>query len=108
MNGYVFLGLAILLEIFSTSMLKASDGFTKMLPSFVFAAGMGLSFYAFSQALQLIPLSIAYAIWSGAGTALTAVIAVLIWKESINIYTAIGIILIISGVALLNIKGTVH
>ena len=49
MNGYVFLGLAILLEIFSTSMLKASDGFTKMLPSFVFAAGMGLSFYAFSK-----------------------------------------------------------
>ena len=80
----------------------------KILSFFLSQKFYSLSFYAFSQALQLIPLSIAYAIWSGAGTALTAVIAVLIWKESINIYTAIGIILIISGVALLNIKGTVH
>ena len=108
MNGYGFLALAIVLEIISTSMLKASEGFSKILPSIVFMIGMGTSFYALSQALQYIPLSIAYAIWSGLGTALTALVALLVWKESINIYTALGIGFIIIGVALLNLKGSAH
>lgn len=108
MNEYILLALAIGLEIFSTSMLKASEGFTKILPSVVFVGGMGSSFYVLSQALKIIPLSIAYAIWSGVGTALTALIAIIIWKESINIYTAVGIILIIIGVVLINIKGSAH
>ena len=108
MNGYIFLGIAIILEIFSTSMMKASEGFTKMLPSVIFIIGMGISFYSLSQALASIPLGIAYAIWSGVGTALTAVIAVLIWKEQLNLYTVIGIVLIIAGVAILNLKGSWH
>jgi multidrug transporter EmrE-like cation transporter len=108
MNGYVFLGLAIILEIFSTSMLKASAGFTKLLPSIIFLIGMGSSFYVLSQALTTIPLSVAYAIWSGLGTALTAVIAVLIWKEHLNVNMIIGIVLIIAGVVILNLKGSTH
>jgi len=108
MNGYGLLALAIILEIFSTSMLKASEGFSKILPGIVFVVGMGSSFYALSQALTQIPLSIAYAIWSGVGTALTALIAMLVWKESITMYTAIGILLIVIGVILLNLKGTAH
>lgn len=108
MNGYIFLGLAIALEIFSTSMLKASEGFTKLIPSIIFIAGMSSSFYVLSQALNTVPLSIAYAIWSGVGTALTAVIAVLIWKEQLNIYTVAGMTLIIIGVVILNLKGSTH
>lgn len=108
LNGYGFLALAIILEIFSTSMLKSSEGFSKILPSVIFIIGMGSSFYALSQALIQVPLSIAYAIWSGVGTALTAVVAMLVWKESINSYTALGIVLIIIGVALLNLKGSAH
>lgn len=108
MNGYLFLALAILFEIFSTSMLKASLGFTKIVPSVLFLAGFGVCFYMLSQALQTIPLSIAYAIWAGVGTALTALIAVLIWKETLNINMAGGIALIIAGVVLLNLNGSVH
>lgn len=108
MNGYIFLGLAIIIEIFSTSMLKASEGFSRLLPSIIFAVGMGASFYTLSQALNSIPLSIAYAIWSGLGTALTAVVAVVVWKETITMYTGIGILLIILGVVILNVKGTAH
>lgn len=108
MNGYVFLALAITCEIFSTSMLKASEGFSRIIPSFAFLVGMSASFYTLSQALNYIPLSIAYAIWAGMGTALTAVVAVLFWKESINIYTVMGIMLIIVGVVLLNLKGSNH
>ncbi|BBB93346.1 MAG TPA: multidrug efflux SMR transporter [Methylomusa anaerophila] len=108
MNGYVLLGIAIALEVFSTSMLKASTGFTKLVPSLAFIVGMGTSFYAISQAMTVISLNIAYAIWSGLGTVLTALVAILIWKESFNIYTGIGIALIIGGVVLLNLKGPGH
>ena len=105
MIGYLFLGAAILLEIFSTSMLKLSMGFTKLIPSVVFVVGMSSSFYVLSKALNLIPLSIAYAIWSGIGTALTALIGVYIWKEELSMTAVIGIALIVIGVILLNLKG---
>lgn len=108
MNGYVFLGLAIALEIFSTSMLKLSEGFTRLYPSLAFTIGMGASFYAFSQAMIIIPLNIAYAIWSGVVTIFTALVSVLIWKESINLYSGIGITLIVIGVIMLNLKGSTH
>lgn len=106
--GYLLLAVAIILEIFSTSMLKLSAGFTRPLPGAVFVLGMGLSFYALSQALLYLPLNSAYAIWSGVGTALTALIGLYIWKESINMYGLAGIALIIAGVVLLNCKTSAH
>ncbi|MEG6584430.1 DMT family transporter [Dendrosporobacter sp. 1207_IL3150] len=106
MNGYTLLGLAIVLEIFSTSMMKASEGFTKLVPSIIFITGMSSSFYILSQALTTIPLSIAYAIWSGVGTALTALVGILVWKEQLNINSVLGIALIIIGVILINLKGS--
>jgi len=104
MNGYILLALAIILEIFSTSMLKLSAGFTRLIPGIIFIIGMSLTFYIFSQALLSVPLSIAYAIWSGVGTAITALVGVFIWKEHLNIYMCAGIVCIIAGVILLNIK----
>lgn len=108
MNGYVLLGMAIALELFSTSMMKASVGFTKLVPSIAFIAGMSSSFYILSQALTVIPLSIAYAIWSGVGTVLTALMGIYIWKEQFNLYSSLGILLIVMGVVLLNLKGNAH
>lgn len=108
MIGYIFLGTAIVLEIISTSMLKLSMGFTKVVPSIVFLIGMSSAFYSLSKALSVIPLSIAYAIWSGIGTALTAVIGVYIWKEELSTMAVIGIGLIVLGVILLNLKGAAH
>lgn len=108
MNGYIFLGVAIVLELVSTSMMKASMGFTKLVPSVAFIVGMSSSFYILSQALTSIPLSIAYAIWSGIGTALTALIGMFIWKEQLNLYSALGILLIVMGVVVLNLKGNAH
>ena len=108
MNGYVFLSIAIVLEVFSTSMLKYSEGFTKLYPSLAFIVGMSASFYAVGQALTVIPLNIAYAIWAGLGTVLTTLVAIFLWKESINIYSGIGIVLIVIGVVMLNLKGPAH
>lgn len=104
MNAYIFLGLAIVLELFSTSMLKASVGFTKIIPSISFVIGMGFSFYFISLALNVIPLNIAYATWAGLGTALTALIGIYVWKEAVNLYGVIGIVLVVAGVIVLNFE----
>lgn len=103
MKGYLFLTIAIVSEIFGTSMLKASEVFTKFWPSIAFIVGFGIAFYTLSLALQYLPLNIAYAIWSGVGTALTAFISILIWKERITIQGALGMTLIIVGVVILNL-----
>lgn len=108
MNAYLLLAVAIACEIFATSMMKASAGFTKFIPGILSVVVMGTSFYLLSQVLNQIPLSIAYAIWSGVGTALTALVGIVIWKETINMYTLAGIVFIIIGVVLLNLKGPVH
>lgn len=106
MKAYLFLAVAIVSEIFGTSMLKASDGFTKLFPSIGTVACFALAFYSLSLSLQQIPLGVAYAIWSGVGTALTAVIGIVIWKETASLTTAVGIVLIIAGVIVINLKGS--
>jgi multidrug transporter EmrE-like cation transporter len=108
MKAYLFLTIAILTEIFGTSMLKASAGFTKLYPSIATLVGFGVAFYCLSLALQQIPLGVAYAIWSGVGTAITAIIGILIWKETVSITSIAGILLIIAGVVILNLKTTAH
>lgn len=108
MNGYVFLVIAIALEVFSTSMLKYSEGFTKLYPSLAFIVGMSASFYAVAQTMTIIPLNITYAIWAGLGTVLTVLVAIVLWKESITLYSGIGIVLIVIGVVMLNLKGPAH
>lgn len=107
-TGYILLAIAIAVEIFSTSMLKLSAGFTRVVPSIIFVVGMSLSFFAMGRALLSLPLSIAYAVWAGVGTALTALLGVVLWKEELSMTAVAGIGLIVVGVVLLNLKGPAH
>lgn len=102
MKGYFYLTVSILTEIFATTMLKFSEGFTVLLPSIGVIVGYGLSFFCLSLCLKSVPLSLAYAIWSGAGTAVTAIIGVVIWNEAFHSFKLLGLILIIGGIVLLN------
>lgn len=102
MNGFMYLTISIIGEIFGTAMLKMSEGFTILSPSIGVLVGYGLSFYCLSLCLKTIPLSLAYAIWSGAGTALTALLGLVVWGEAFSNYKILGILLIIGGVILLN------
>ncbi|MEK3905396.1 MULTISPECIES: DMT family transporter [unclassified Paenibacillus] len=102
MRGYFALSIAIMSEIFGTTMLKLSNGFSSVLPSIGVVLGMGLAFYCLSISLRTIPLSLAYAIWSGVGTALTALIGILIWNDPFNLLTGISLLIIIGGLVLLN------
>jgi len=102
-GSMLILFLAILSEVVGTVALKASEGFTRLGPNVVVVVGYGLSFYLLAQALRQIPLGIAYAIWSGLGTAGAVVAGLLLWRESLNLAGVVGILLIIIGVILLNI-----
>jgi Membrane transporters of cations and cationic drugs len=101
-NGYLALALAIVGEVFGTSMLKLSDGFSHAVFSLLFLLGFGFAFYFLSLCMKTVPLGTAYAIWSGVGTVLTTVIGVLAWGEPLNFVLVLGIVLIVGGVALLN------
>lgn len=107
---YLFLSLAIVLEIVGSSFLKVSDGFSKLIPTVVCAIAYIACFYFLSHALKFIPLGIAYAIWSGLGIVLTAIISVVIFKQSMDFPAIIGMLLIITGVVVMNFasKTIVH
>ncbi|WP_426701961.1 DMT family transporter [Rhodanobacter sp. Col0626] len=103
MNAWLTLALAILAEVIGTSALKASEGFSRLLPSVVVIAGYGLAFYFLSLTLKQIPVGIAYAVWSGAGTVLITLIGVLAFRQRIDLAGMLGIALIVAGVLVLNL-----
>lgn len=102
MSAWLCLSLAIVAEVIATSALKASNGFSQLVPSVVVVIGYGIAFYCLSLALRSVPLGIAYAIWSGAGTALIALIGVVIYQQKLDPAAMLGIGLIVAGVLVLN------
>lgn len=100
--GYLYLGLAIIFEVIGSSFLKASEGFSKLIPSVVVIVTYVIAFYCLSLSIKTIPLSIAYAIWAGVGIILTVLVSVFIFKQAIDIPAIIGIAFIITGVLIIN------
>jgi len=104
---WIFLTAAILLEISGTTAMKLSNGFTKLVPSILMACFYLASLACLTFALKKIDVSIAYAIWSGLGTALIAAIGVFYFNEPSNTLKIVFIALIIIGVVGLNFSGSV-
>ncbi len=102
----LLLGAAIVSEVIATSALKASDGFTRPLPSLVTALGYALSFYLLAQALKTIPVGVAYAIWSGLGIVLISAVGWLLFGQKLDAATLLGMALIIAGVLVMNLFST--
>lgn len=102
---YVLLAAAIAAEITATSLLKLSAGFTKMWPSVGTVLGYLVSFALLSQTLKSMPVSVAYAIWSGAGTAVVAAVGMVLLHEPVSMVKIGGIALIVAGVVALNLGG---
>lgn len=100
---WIILGISIVAEVIATSALKASEGFTRLVPSIVVVVGYSVAFYLLSQALSRIPLGIAYAIWSGAGIVLVSIVGYLRFGEKLDVAALAGIGLIIAGVLVINL-----
>jgi small multidrug resistance pump len=94
---------AILSEVVGTSALKASDGFSRLAPSLVTIAAYAVAFYFLSLTLKVIPVGVAYAIWSGVGIILIALIGVFWFRQSLDIPAVVGLGLIIAGVVVVNV-----
>lgn len=103
MQQWIFLAVAIISEVIATSALKASDGFSRLWPSLVVVSGYVIAFYFLSLTLKTIPVGVAYAIWSGAGMALIALIAWIFFGQALDIPAIIGLLLIVAGVVVLNV-----
>ena len=108
--GYWYLTIAIVAEVIATNALKSSDEFTKLIPSIVVVIGYGVAFYFLSLVLKTIPVGIAYAIWAGMGVVLVAIVAAILFRQIPDLPAIIGMALIVSGVAIINIfsKTAVH
>jgi small multidrug resistance pump len=101
---YLYLTCAILAEVIATSFLKKSAGFTVLTPTIVVIVGYMLAFYFLSLTLNTIPVAVAYAIWSGVGMVLITLAGMVFYKQIPNIFTIMGIGLIIGGVTLLHVN----
>ncbi len=96
---WVILGLGIVFEVLGTVCMKLAEGFTRLVPSILVFVFYLLALVALVFVLKRLPVSIAYAIWASAGTALIAVIGIVWFREPVTIIKAISILLIIAGIA---------
>lgn len=103
--GWVYLAVAITFEVAGTTAMKFSEGLTKLTPSVLLFVFYGFSFAALTLALRTLELSVAYAIWSGVGTALIAVLAFVFFAEAITLWKLVCLALIIVGAAGLHLSG---
>ena len=110
MNNLIYLLLAIVFETSATTLLKFSDGFTKLLPTLASIMLYILSFYCLSTCLKTIPIGIAYAIWSAFGIVLITVVGIVAFKQTPDWAAIIGLLLIILGVGVINLfsKMSIH
>ncbi len=100
---YLYLALAILAEVAATSALKASEEFTKIIPTMIVFVGYGIAFYCMTLVFRVLPIGITYAIWSGLGIVLVAIVGFIFYKQTLDIPAIIGMGLIISGVIVINV-----
>ena len=103
MLAYGFLAIAIVSEVTGATFLAKSEGFSKPLPTIITMICFGIAFYFLSQVIKTIPLGIAYAIWSGAGIVLTAIIGYFILGNKLGLPAIAGMSLIVLGVIVINL-----
>jgi small multidrug resistance pump len=103
MQKWLFLIVAIVSEVAGTSALKSAEGFTRFWPSLIVILGYASAFYFLSLTLKSISVGVAYAIWSGVGTALIALIAWFFMGQKLDVPAVVGILLIVSGVLVINV-----
>ena len=106
-QAYIFLVVAILLEITATSFLKDTQGFTKWIPSLVCIIAVSICMYLMSHVMKLVPVGITYATWAGLGIVAITIIGIIKYKQVPNLATIFGLSLIVIGVAIVNLMNDI-
>lgn len=95
--------LAIVFEVIGTSLLKQADGFSRLWPTLGTVASYAATFYFLGLALKVVPMGLAYAIWSGLGIVLVALIGLFVFGQKLDLWAVVGLGLILAGVIVINV-----
>ncbi|MFA6968910.1 SMR family transporter [Bosea sp. (in: a-proteobacteria)] len=108
--SYLYLAAAIVSEVIGTSALKASNEFTRLVPTLIMIAAFLSAFYFLTLTLRTIPVGVAYAIWSGVGIVLISLVARVLFGQKLDAPAIIGMALIVAGVLVINLfsRATPH
>ena len=107
-TSYLFLALAVLLGVTANSFAKSAEGFTLVVPSIITAITIVLCMYALSIVMKTIPIGITYASFAGLAIIATVVVGIIKFNQIPNLYTIIGLGLIIVGVLMVNLLSNVN
>ena len=100
---YIILFFAIVMETIGTTALQASQQFSKFWPSAIVVMAYGASFYLMALALKVIPVGIAYAIWSGVGILMIAIIGFAAFGQKLDLPAILGMGLILVGILVIHL-----
>lgn len=103
MSHWLALVIAIIAEVIGTTALKASNEFTRLVPSLIVVVGYGTAFYFMSISMRVLPVGIMYAIWSGMGIVLISVLGWLVYRQTLDVPAIVGLGFIIAGVIIINV-----
>jgi small multidrug resistance pump len=108
--AYLYLTVAIVAEVIATSALKASEQFSRLVPSVIVVVGYSAAFYFLTLVLNTIPVGIAYALWSGLGIVLVTSVAAVLYRQVPDLPALLGMVLIVAGVVVINVfsKASAH
>ncbi|KJV40957.1 DMT family transporter [Acinetobacter brisouii] len=101
--AFLYLLIAILAEVIATSSMKASDGFSQLLPSGITILGYAFAIYFLSLTMKSIPIGITYALWSGAGIILVSLVGFFYYKQHLDVAAVIGLAFMIAGIMIINL-----
>ena len=107
-TSYLFLALAVFLGVTSNSFAKSAEGFTLLVPSIITAITIVLCMFALSIVMKTIPMGITYASFAGLAIIATVVVGVIKYNQIPNLYTLIGLVLIIAGVLMVNLLSGIN
>ncbi len=102
-QAYILLAISIILEITATGSLKATEGFTKWVPSLISVIAISGCMFLMSHVMKILPVGITYATWSGVGIVALTFIGIIKYKQIPNLATIFGLVLIIIGVVIVNV-----
>ena len=105
-TSYLFLALAVILGVTSNSFAKTAEGFTLLFPSIITAITIVLCMYALSMVMKNIPMGITYASFAGLTIISTVIVGIIRFNQMPNLYSIIGLLLIVTGVLMVNLLGS--
>ena len=106
-SGYIYLILAIITGIASNGFLKTTEGFTKLTPTIFCVTSIVVCLFCISKAMTIIPVGFTYATYGALTITAVTLFGIFKYNQTPNLYGTIGLVLIVTGVILLNVFGKI-